>query len=218
MIRTTHRFNVIALAALTAAALALAAPALLVAGSDTKATAAIDKPAPDFDLKGIDGKTYDLTEYAGKYVVLEWNNFDCPFVKKHYNSDNMPALQKKYVEEGVVWLTICSSAPGKQGYYDDADLKKMTEASGWAGTAYLRDPTGVVGREYGAKTTPQMFVIDPKGVLVYAGAIDDKPSTDTADLKGATNYVQASLDAAMGGKPITTASTTSYGCSVKYAD
>ncbi len=211
-----HTYRRIALGAL--AALVIAAPAALVAGDEAKPAAAIDKPAPDFELTGIDGETYKLSDFKGKYVVLEWNNFDCPFVKKHYGSGNMQALQKKYVDEGVVWFTICSSAPGKQGYYDDADLKKMTADGKSAATAYLRDPTGTVGRTYGAKTTPDMFVISPEGVLIYAGAIDDKPSTNPDDVKGASNYVVASLDAAMDGKAIATKSTTPYGCSVKYAN
>jgi hypothetical protein len=200
------------------AALVFAAPAALVAGEDAKPAAAIDRPAPDFELPGIDGKTYKLSDFKGKYVVLEWNNFDCPFVKKHYGTGNMQALQKKYVEEGVVWFTICSSAPGKQGYYEAGALQKMTAGEKLASTAYLRDADGTVGRSYGAKTTPNMFVISPQGVLIYAGAIDDRASTNPEDVKGANNYVQASLDAARGGKAITTKSTAPYGCSVKYAN
>ncbi|HEX5130927.1 MAG TPA: thioredoxin family protein [Candidatus Krumholzibacteria bacterium] len=211
----TRRFPV---AAALATALMLTVPAALKAADRADATAAIDKTAPDFSLTGIDGKTYKLSDFQGKYVVLEWNNFDCPFVKKHYGSGNMQALQKKYVDAGVVWLTICSSAPGKQGYYEPADLQTMTAERKLASTAYLRDPDGTVGREYGARTTPHMFVIDPKGVLVYAGAIDDKPSTSLDDIQGAHNYVRASLDAAMAGKPVADKSTTAYGCGVKYSN
>jgi peroxiredoxin len=180
--------------------------------------AAIDQKAPDFSLAGIDGKTYKLSDFKGKYVVLEWNNLDCPFVKKHYGSGNMQALQKKYTDKGVVWLTICSSAQGKQGYYEPAALQEMTKERKLASTAYLRDPDGAVGRAYGAKTTPNMFVINPDGVLIYAGAIDDKPSTDPNDIPGANNYVAACLDASMAGKAVGTKSTVSYGCSVKYAN
>ncbi len=208
----------IRLAMAAVVALTIALPAVLVAGGEGDTGAAIEKKAPDFSLTGIDGKTYKLSDYAGKYVVLEWNNFDCPFVKKHYGSGNMQALQKKYVDKGVVWFTICSSAPGKQGYYETNPLKKMVAERKIASTAYLRDPDGTVGRLYGAKTTPNMFVINPEGVLIYAGAIDDKPSTNQADIKGATNYVASCLDAAMAGKAVPTSSTASYGCSVKYAD
>ena len=184
----------------------------------TSQAASVDKPAPEFSLTGIDGKTYKLSDFKGKYVVLEWNNPDCPFVKKHYNTGHMQALQKKYTNEGVVWLTICSSAEGKQGYYEPAALAQMTKEEKCSSTAYLRDPQGTVGREYGAKTTPHMFVINPNGVLIYAGAIDDKPSVDQNDVKTASNYVSACLDASMAGKPVATNSTTPYGCSVKYAN
>jgi peroxiredoxin len=213
MFRTTRQTLLTALAALS-----LASPATLVAGDDAKPAAAIDKPAPAFELPGIDGKSYKLSDFKGRYVILEWNNFDCPFVKKHYDSGNMQALQKKYVEAGAVWLTICSSAAGKQGYNEPDALKTLTAEKKLASTAYLRDVDGKVGKAYGARTTPNMYVIDPAGNLIYAGAIDDKPSTSAADIKGATNYVQASLDAAMGGTAVATKSTTPYGCSIKYAE
>lgn len=180
--------------------------------------AVIDQKAPAFSLAGIDGKTYSLADFKGKYVVLEWNNFDCPFVKKFYGAGKMQELQKEYTAKGVVWLTICSSAEGKQGYYEADVLKGMTSERKVSSTAYLRDPDGKIGRLYGAKTTPNMFVINPDGVLIYAGAIDDKPGTDPADLAAANNYVAASLNLAMAGKPLTVKSTTSYGCSVKYAN
>jgi len=212
----------IALLAATAALLSRPAPAPAGDGHDhgehAKASAVVGKAAPDFELAGADGKAYKLSDYQGKYVVLEWNNPDCPFVRKHYNSGNMQALQKTYAGKDVVWLTICSSAPGKQGYYDGAELEKILEHNKFASTAYLRDTTGEVGRTYGAKTTPNMFVIDPKGTLIYSGAIDDKPSTKPADIDGATNYVSSCLDAAMAGKAVSVTSTTPYGCSVKYAD
>lgn len=197
------------------AAPAAAAP---VTATAVGATASIDQKAPDFSLTGIDGKTYKLSDFKGKYVVLEWNNLDCPFVKKHYGSGNMQALQKKYTEKGVVWLTICSSAQGKQGYYESAALKDMTAERKLASTAYLRDPDGTVGKTYGAKTTPSMFVVNPEGTLVYAGAIDDKPTPDPNDIPGATNYVAACLDASLAGKPVATKTTVSYGCGVKYAN
>lgn len=204
-----------------------AKPAAQVQSEETKpigppvsavAQAVVDEKAPDFKLTGIDGKTYALGDYRGKYVVLEWNNFECPFVKKFYGSGTMQNLQKEYTEKGVVWFTICSSAEGKQGYYDADVLKGMTADRKLASTAYLRDTDGKVGKLYGAKTTPHMFVIDPKGTLIYVGAIDDKPSADPEDIAAAQNYVTASLNLAMAGKPVEVKSTASYGCSVKYAN
>lgn len=183
-----------------------------------EAQTVVDQKAPAFSLAGIDGKMYSLADFKGKYVVLEWNNFDCPFVKKFYGAGKMQELQKEYTAKGVVWLTICSSAEGKQGYYEADALKGMVSDRKLSSTAYLRDPDGKVGKLYGAKTTPHMFVINPDGVLIYAGAIDDKPSTDPADLASASNYVTASLNMAMAGKPLTVKSTTSYGCGVKYAN
>jgi peroxiredoxin len=200
----------VSLALIMVLALVLAAPA------DTSVKAAIDESAPDFTLVDIIGKKHKLSEYKGKYVVLEWNNWDCPFVKKHYNSENMQSLQKNYGKKEVVWLTICSSAPGKQGYYEAKDHQKRFDKANSAATAYLVDPEGEVGRLYGAKTTPHMFVIDPKGVLIYAGAIDDKKSTNPDDVEGATNYVSASLDEAMSGGDVKTKSAPPYGCGVKY--
>ena len=197
-----------------------AAPEAAPAGAPTAAaaTAAISEKAPDFSLTGIDGKAYKLSDFKGKYVVLEWNNLDCPFVKKHYGSGNMQALQKKYTDKGVVWLTICSSAEGKQGYYEPATLQEKAKESKLAATAYLRDVDGTVGKSYGAKTTPHMFIVNPEGVLIYAGAIDDKPSPDPNDIAKASNYVATCLDDSMAGKAVATASTTSYGCGVKYAN
>ena len=167
---------------------------------------------------GIDGKTYSLADFKGKYVVLEWNNFDCPFVKKFYGSGKMQELQKEYTDKGVVWLTICSSAEGKQGYYDAATLQTMNADRKTSPTAYLTDADGKVGKLYGAKTTPHIFIINPDGVLIYAGAIDDKPGPDPADIATANNYVVTSLSLAMSGKPVEVKSTQSYGCSVKYSN
>jgi hypothetical protein len=149
-------------------------------------------------------------------VVLEWVNYDCPFVKKHYGSGNLPKLQKAYTGKGVVWLTINSSAPGKQGNFTSAEIESRSKAAGAAFSAYLLDSDGTVGRAYGAKTTPHMYVIDPAGKLVYAGGIDDKPSTDVADIASAKNFVSAALDEGMAGKAISVATSTPYGCSVKY--
>jgi len=189
---------------------------LSFAASDQQ-KAKIDEAAPNFTLVDTEGKEHSLKNYKGKVVVLEWNNMDCPFVKKHYDSENMQSLQKTYTEKGIVWLTICSSGPGKQGYYSAADMQKKIDGKKVLSTAYLLDSDGSVGKTYGAKTTPHMFVIDEKGVLVYAGAIDDKPSTKQADVKGANNYVSDCLNACLDGGDVAVKTSTPYGCSVKYA-
>jgi AhpC/TSA family len=174
--------------------------------------------APDFKATDSIGQTQTLSQYRGKYVVLEWANQGCPYDQKHYLSGSMESLQKKWTSKGIVWLSVISSAPGEQGYVTPAEenayLKKMNAAP----TAAILDPRGEVGRLYSAKTTPHMFVIDPSGKLIYQGAIDDKPSTDPETLKGARNYLEDALNAALAGKPVPTASTRSYGCSVKYAN
>lgn len=178
----------------------------------------VGSPAPDFSLPDTNGKTVHLSDFKGKYVVLEWYNPDCPFVGKHYKSGNMQKLQKEYTAKRVVWLSIDSSAPGQEGNYPADQLNQISNKLGAARTALLLDPDGNVGRAYAAKTTPDMYVIDPKGTLVYRGAIDNKRSTDLADVQTATNYVHEALEAALGGKPVTTAATQPYGCSVKYAN
>lgn len=195
---------------------ALALALFLVTASAAQAAAIIGKAAPPIELKNSNGKTVRLDSFRGKYVVLEWVNFQCPFVGKQYGSGNMQRLQKAYTEKGVVWLTICSSAKGKQGYMTETGARQLAKERGAVPTHMLLDPAGTVGKEYGAKTTPHMFVIDPKGILVYNGAIDDKPSTDKADVPGATNYVVAALDQSMAGKEVETPATQPYGCSVKY--
>lgn len=199
------------------------APALflvfaLVAGATPAAYAAVTvgKPAPAFELTDSNGKAVHLSDFKGKYVVLEWVNFDCPFVKKHYGSGNMQGLQKEYTKKDVVWLSICSSAPGKQGYVKGPEANALVKEKKAAPSDFLLDPAGKVGKTYGAKTTPHMFVINPKGVLIYEGAIDDKPSTKQADISEATNYVVATLDAALAGKAIDPSVTQPYGCNVKY--
>jgi peroxiredoxin len=176
----------------------------------------VGKPAPDFTLSDLSGKTHELSDYKGKYVVLEWVNFGCPFVKKQYGSENMQHLQREFTDKGVVWLSICSSAPGKQGNETPDAAKKGISKFGWAASAYLSDEDGKVGRLYNAKTTPDMFVVDPKGTLIYAGAIDDKPTPDPATIKGSNNYVKAALTEATAGKPVSVPTTKPYGCSVKY--
>lgn len=177
---------------------------------------AVGSPAPALTLTDSRGKQHNLADYKGKHVVLEWVNFGCPFVKKHYESGNMQSTQKKAVEKGVVWLSVCSSAEGKQGHMDAADWNEELTSRKMSSTAVLIDESGAVGKTYGAKTTPHMYIINPAGVLVYKGAIDDKPSANKADIPGARNHVLAALDESMAGKPVSTASTTPYGCSVKY--
>ncbi|MBX7187943.1 MAG: thioredoxin family protein [Vicinamibacteria bacterium] len=194
-----------------AALLALSLPAV-----GTGADPVIGSPAPAFTLPDTAGRTHSLADYKGKWVVLEWVNYDCPFVGKHYNSGSMPALQKEYTGKGVVWLAVNSSAPGKQGNFTSDVIQSRSSRYGAAHSAYLLDPAGTVGRAYGAKTTPHMYVISPAGALVYAGGIDDRPTTDVADIQGAKNHVRAALDEAMAGKPVTTPVATPYGCSVKY--
>ncbi|HUS19062.1 MAG TPA: thioredoxin family protein [Terriglobales bacterium] len=191
---------------------------VLTLGAGLVIAAKVGETAPDFSLVDSNGKTHKLSDYKGKVVVLEWHNQGCPYVKKHYNSGNMQQLQKEWTAKGVVWLSIISSAPGKQGFVsgqeENAFLKQMNAAP----TAALLDPSGEVGKLYSAKTTPHMFVIDPKGTIAYNGAIDDKPTSDPNDLNGASNYVTAALTEVMGGKPVATPLTKPYGCTVKYAD
>jgi peroxiredoxin len=182
------------------------------------ATAAptLGQPAPGFTLPGADGKSYALSSFKGKYVVLEWTNNECPFVRKHYESGNMQSQQKEMAAKGVIWLSIVSSAPGKQGSVDAAQALELTKSRGAAPTAVLLDPSGEVGRKYEAKTTPHMFVVAPDGKLIYMGGIDSIASPDPDDIAKATPYVKVALAEAMSGKPVTNASTRPYGCSVKY--
>jgi peroxiredoxin len=181
------------------------------------ALAEVGKTAPDFSVIDADGKVRNLAEFKGKTVVLEWNNPECPFVKKHYNaSTNMQDQQTTATTKGVVWLSINSGAAGKQGHMDGKTASaKMTELKA-AQSAYLLDTDGKMGQAYGAKTTPHMYVIDAKGTLQYAGAIDSNPSADAADIKGATQYVSVALNEITAGKPVSTPITKAYGCSVKY--
>ena len=191
---------------------------LLLAVPSVQASVEIGKPAPAFTLPSADGKEVSLESQRGKFVVLEWLNHGCPYVRKHYDSDNMQSLQRKFTGKGVVWLSIISSAPGKQGHSTPEQALADVAAKNAKPTAVLLDPAGAVGKLYGAKTTPHMFVIDDKGVLVYAGAIDDNPSSDAADAATAKNYVRAAYEEASAGKPVTTASTPPYGCGDKYKD
>lgn len=195
--------------AVAAAAAALAGPAA--------AAPAIGQPAPAFQAVDADGKMRSLAEFRGRTVVLEWTNNGCPYVQKHYNSRNMQNLQKQATRDGVVWLTVISSAPDTQGHMTGPQAKAWKAKAGAASTAVLLDPKGTVGRAYEAKTTPHMYVVDKAGRLVYMGGIDDKPTADPASLKGAKNYVQAALADVKAGRAVAQAVTRPYGCSVKYA-
>jgi len=200
-------------AVFTALAFAIAAAAWLAQPSravEAQIASAGLPVAPDFTLTDSTGKTHHLADYRGKYVVLEWINHGCPFVKKFYNVGKMQALQKESIDKGVVWLTICSSAEGKQGYYTADEWNSIIEEKGMKSTAVLLDTDGVVGKAYHATNTPHMYIINPDGKLVYQGAIDDNPSADSADIESAHNYVEHVLGAAL------TSKTQAYGCGVKY--
>lgn len=179
-------------------------------------TAKLNESAPNFKLKDSNGKEHSLSDFKGKAVVLEWINYECPFVKKHYNSKNMQMLQEKYTKQGVIWLAICSSAPGKQGHFSADEINKRSKELDAKFTAYLIDEDGKVGKMYGAKTTPHMYIINSEGKLVYAGGIDDKASTDVEDIKKAKNFVSSALDEILSGRQVSVQSSTPYGCSVKY--
>jgi hypothetical protein len=178
--------------------------------------AAVGQAAPDFTLPDNEGKTHSLSSLKGKFVVLEWVNYDCPFVRAQYHSGSMPELQRIYTEKGVVWLSICSSAPGNDGYFRGNELKSRMEQLKAVPGAYLVDAQGDVGRLYAAKSTPTMFVVDPRGTLIYAGGIDDTPTTNPTEVTHSRNYVREALDLAMSGKPVEVTYSRSYGCSVKY--
>ena len=194
----------------------------LIAGSLIAFTPAIhslppNSQAPEFHGTDSNGQQHDLSQYRGKWVVLEWANRGCPYEQKHYLSGNMESLQREWTGKGVVWLSIISSAPGQQGYVTPQEENDYLRQMKAAPTAALLDPKGAIGRLYDARTTPHMFVIDPTGKLVYQGAIDNRPSPDPETLKGADNYLSDALNAAMAGKPVAMAATRPYGCSVKYA-
>jgi peroxiredoxin len=172
--------------------------------------------APGFTLTDSKGTSHKLSDFRGKFVVLEWLNHECPFVKKHYSSGNMQKLQQEYTAKGVVWLSIISSAPGKQGHRTGPQAEADTKDKNAAPTAVLLDPSGEVGKKYDAKTTPEMFVLDKEGKILYAGAIDSIKSTDSADIAKAENHVRQALNAALAGQPVPKPKTTPYGCSVKY--
>ena len=181
------------------------------------ASAKVGAPAPPFTLASSNGPGVTLADLRGKVVVLEWTNHDCPYVRKHYDTQNMQALQKDATGQGIVWLTVISSAPGTQGHVSAGQANELTKTRNASPTAVLFDPTGVVGKAYGATNTPHMYVITREGTLVYAGAIDDKPTTRKTDVPGAQNYVRAALTAGAAGQPLKEPVTRAYGCTIKYA-
>ncbi|MCI0549226.1 MAG: redoxin domain-containing protein [Candidatus Rokubacteria bacterium] len=181
-----------------------------------EAAAQADKPAPGFTLPSTTGAQVSLADQRGKIVVLEWTNHDCPYVKKHYETGNMQALQREATGQGIIWFTVVSSAPGEQGFVTAAQADELTASRKAAPTAVLLDPKGTAGRAYGATNTPHMYVITRDGVLAYAGAIDDKPTTRRADVQGAQNYVRAAIQSVTSGQPVKTPATRAYGCTVKY--
>jgi len=219
MRRINMRSKSIALTAVSLAA-ASAVSFVFVAGSPASAVAApqVGRPAPDFKLNDVNGRVVSLSDFKGKTVVLEWNNPECPFVRKHYDSGNMQKTQAAALADGAVWLSINSSAPGKQGHMSGAEAKKVVADLKARPSAYLLDPKGVVGQGYDAKTTPHMYIINKAGQLVYAGGIDDKPTKDKEDIKGARNHVLAALGELKAGKPVSVSTTRPYGCAVKYKD
>ena len=194
----------------------LAVAFIVALATSAEASAVIGSNAPDFTLTDLQGKTHRLFDYKGKTVVLEWVNPECPFVMKHYGSGNIPRTQKAATADGVIWLSINTGQPGAQGVYDAARQAKWAERMQASPTAYLRDPDGRVGRLYGAKTTPHLFVITGDGTLVYNGAIDSIRSADVDDIAKAENYVQSALAAVKAGQPVKKATSQPYGCSVKY--
>jgi len=195
---------------------AVLAPSGLLVPLPAWAAAKVGAPAPTFTAGATTGKGVSLADYQGKIVVLEWTNHDCPYVRKHYETGNMQALQKEATGQGVTWLTIISSSPGTQGHVGPRQADELTATRQASPSAVLLDPTGAVGQMYGATNTPHMYVIDKAGALVYAGAIDDKPTTRRSDVQGAQNYVRAALQAVAANQPVKTPITRAYGCTVKY--
>jgi len=193
------------------------ATALSFAASAANATATVGQPAPAFTATDTSGKAVSLADFKGRHVVLEWVNPGCPFVMKHYSSANMQGTQKEATAKGVVWLAVSSTAPDASDYKKPAELARWMQSQKAAATATLMDDDGKVGEAYGARTTPHMYIVDPAGKLVYAGGIDNKPSSNAADIPSSVNYVKAALAETLAGKPVSQASTRPYGCSVKYS-
>jgi peroxiredoxin len=194
----------------------LIATLLLTLAVAAQAMPKVGQPAPDFVGSDTQGREHALADYRGKVVVLEWTNHDCPYVRKHYGAGNMQAQQREAAQAGAVWLSVISSAPGKQGHVGAAEADRLTEQRGAAPAAVLLDPDGTIGRSYGARTTPHMYIIDPEGTLVYMGGIDDIPSANADDIPRATQYVRVALAEVLNGDAVSEPVTRPYGCSVKY--
>ena len=192
--------------------------AIAVVAAPASAAPVVGQPAPNFKAADVNGKPVTLSDFRGKTVVIEWNNPGCPFVQKHYDSGNMQKAQAAAAKDGVVWLTINSGAPGKQGHMNGAEAKAFLAKAGSKPASYLLDPRGVVGKAYEAKTTPHMYIVNKAGTLVYAGAIDDKPTKNAADIKSARNHVLAALSEIKAGKAVSVSTSRPYGCAVKYQD
>lgn len=197
--------------------IALTGLVFAVASAAANAEPIVDKPAPQFSGAAADGKTISLADLHGKTVVLEWTNHECPFVVKHYESGNIPKLQKSAAAQGIVWLQVISSAPGKQGHVDGETARKLNEDRGATPSNTVFDPDGSIGKLYNATNTPQFFIINPQGILVYKGGIDSIPSTDKADIAKAENYISAVLADLAVGRKVAKSNTKPYGCTVKYA-
>ncbi len=195
----------------------LTTAAILLTAALAVFAARVGETAPDFTATDSNGKTHHLADYRGKYVVLEWHNNGCPYTRKHYESGNMENLQREWTARGVVWFTVISSAPGQEGYVSAEQENQYMQQMHAAPTAALLDPSGDLGHLYGAKTTPHMFIINPAGVLIYDGAIDNRATPDASDIPGAVNYVTQALTEAMAGRPVSVPVSQPYGCSVKYA-
>lgn len=197
--------------------LLIASLALLNMTIETDRTGAVvGERAPDFSVVDAYGNTHSLSDFEGSFVILEWLNHDCPFVRKHYDGNNMQQLQEKYTEQGAIWLSVISSAPGTQGYLEPEGAQNITYEKNASPTAVLLDVDGTMGRAYDARVTPHMYIINPDGVLEYNGAIDDRPTARARDLEGARNYVVEAMDALMNGDEIAVRTNTPYGCTVKY--
>ncbi len=198
-------------------ALAAAAALTLVSFSVAEAAPEVSQPAPGFTGVTAAGETVALEDLSGKYVILEWTNHLCPYVGKHYGSGNMQALQQEMTGQEVVWLQVISSAPGTQGYVEGPEAIQLNQERAAVPSDTLLDPEGRIGRDYAAKTTPHMYIIDPEGTLLYMGGIDSIPSSNPADIPEATNYVREAMTAIAAGDPVPNPITRAYGCSVKYA-
>lgn len=190
---------------------------MLINATDTdRSGAVVGEQAPDFSVVDANGNVHSLSDFEGKYVILEWLNHGCPFVRKHYDGNNMQEMQKRYTDEGVIWLSVVSSAPGTQGYMEPEETLKAMEENNASPTAILLDVDGTMGRAYDARVTPHMYIINPEGVLEYNGAIDDKPTARARDLEGAHNYVDAAMESLRSGNSVEVTTSTPYGCTVKY--